>query len=66
MTRPGLPTDWHPASWQARVAAQQPTYADKAKFEAVIAQLSRLPPIVTTWEIEALKDMTPFRRDKPN
>jgi len=56
MTQARTITDWHPASWQTREAAQQPTYPDQAKLQAVIGQLSRLPPIVTTWEIEALKE----------
>jgi 3-deoxy-7-phosphoheptulonate synthase len=45
---------WHPASWQARPAQQQPRYADAAALERAVAQLSRLPPIVVSWEIEAL------------
>jgi len=49
-------TDWHPASWQTREAAQQPTYPDREKLERAVAELSQLPPIVTSWEIEALKD----------
>ena len=48
--------DWHPASWQARQAAQQPTYPDKDALERAVSELSCLPPLVTTWEIEALKD----------
>ncbi|MDH3989748.1 MAG: 3-deoxy-7-phosphoheptulonate synthase class II [Gammaproteobacteria bacterium] len=56
MTRSVSKTDWHPASWQALSAQQQPTYPDKAAMERAIGDLSRLPPIVTSWEIEALKD----------
>jgi len=56
MIRTATPTDWHPASWQRREAAQQPTYPDAEKLERAIAELSQLPPIVTSWEIEALKD----------
>ncbi|HSG64698.1 MAG TPA: 3-deoxy-7-phosphoheptulonate synthase, partial [Gammaproteobacteria bacterium] len=48
--------DWHPASWQSRQASQQPTYRDQDKLDDAIGQLSRLPPLVTSWEIEALKD----------
>jgi 3-deoxy-7-phosphoheptulonate synthase len=55
MTHAPNPSDWHPASWQSRHAAQQPTYRDRVHLETVLAQLSRLPPIVTTWEIENLK-----------
>jgi len=55
MTQARTPTDWHPASWQSRPAAQQPTYRDRAHLETVLLQLSQLPPLVTTWEIENLK-----------
>jgi 3-deoxy-7-phosphoheptulonate synthase len=56
MTQPLTPTDWHPASWQTHEAAQQPVYQDRARLHEVVAQLSRLPPIVTSWEVEALKE----------
>jgi len=49
-------SEWHPASWQSLTAAQQPSYPDKAAFERAISDLSRLPPIVTTWEIEGLRE----------
>ena len=55
MTQAHVPTDWHPASWQSRHAAQQPAYRDRAQLETVLAQLSNLPPVVTTWEVEKLK-----------
>ncbi len=55
MTQARIPTDWHPASWQSRPAAQQPTYRDRAHLDDVLAQLSQLPPLVTTWDIESLK-----------
>jgi len=56
MTRTPQLVDWHPASWQSKPAAQQPVYPDREALEAVIAQLSRLPPLVVSWEIEALKE----------
>jgi 3-deoxy-7-phosphoheptulonate synthase len=56
MTRSIPKTDWHPASWQSLPAAQQPTYPDQAALERAVADLSRLPPLVTSWEIDALKD----------
>jgi 3-deoxy-7-phosphoheptulonate synthase len=55
MIQAHVPTDWHPASWQSRHAAQQPAYRDRGHLENVLAQLSKLPPIVTTWEVENLK-----------
>ncbi|MGC8517237.1 MAG: class II 3-deoxy-7-phosphoheptulonate synthase [Steroidobacteraceae bacterium] len=49
-------TAWHPASWQGRLAQQQPTYEDPSALAQVVAELSRLPPIVVSWEIEALRE----------
>jgi 3-deoxy-7-phosphoheptulonate synthase len=46
---------WTPASWQTRHAQQQPQYADAAALAQVVSQLSSLPPIVVSWEIEALR-----------
>ena len=55
MTQTSIPTDWHPASWQTREASQQPLYNDGGRLQDAIAELNRLPPLVTSWEIEALK-----------
>jgi 3-deoxy-7-phosphoheptulonate synthase len=49
-------TAWTPASWQSRNAQQQPRYPDPQALEAVLGQLARLPPIVVSWEIEALRE----------
>src|SRR5262249_41814160 len=46
---------WSPTSWQALPVTQQPTYPDAAAVARVVAQLSKLPPLVTCWEIESLK-----------
>jgi 3-deoxy-7-phosphoheptulonate synthase len=46
---------WNPASWQTKPAQQQPTYRDRAALESVVAQLSRLPPIVVSWEVDRLQ-----------
>jgi 3-deoxy-7-phosphoheptulonate synthase len=48
--------NWHPASWHSRPAQQQPIYNDAKALEIAVAELSRLPPIVVSWEIEALKE----------
>lgn len=50
-----LPPDWSPSSWRARPALQQPRYPDRAALEATLAELGRLPPLVTSLEILALK-----------
>ncbi len=56
MTLPSKRQDWHPASWQARPATQQPLYRDIDHLDRVIGRLSKLPPVVTSWEVEALKE----------
>ena len=48
-------SSWHPASWTTRIAAQQPRYSDLVALESNVAALSRLPPLVVSWEIESLK-----------
>ncbi len=46
---------WSPDSWQTKPAAQQPVYPDPKALRNALAQLARLPPLVTSWEIENLK-----------
>ena len=46
---------WQPTSWQSRKAQQQPSYGDSAELERAVADLSRLPPIVVSWEVENLR-----------
>lgn len=55
MSQTSIPTDWHPASWQTREASQQPLYKDGGRLQDAIVELNGLPPLVTSWEIEALK-----------
>ena len=55
MSRTVPKTDWHPASWQSREATQQATYPDKAELDRAVSDLSRLPPITTSWEVDDLK-----------
>jgi 3-deoxy-7-phosphoheptulonate synthase len=47
--------DWSPTSWTSRPAGQQPAYRDAAALARAVDELSRLPPIVVSWEVEALK-----------
>ena len=49
-------TAWHSASWQSKPAQQQPAYSDAKALERAVAHLSRLPPIVVSWEVEALRE----------
>lgn len=53
---PSLPVpDWSPNSWQRLAAQQQPVYPDAAALATALQQLAALPPLVTSWEIEALR-----------
>src|SRR5689334_14969520 len=54
--RSPVTTPWHPAGWQAKQAQQQPKYRDKTALDHVVAALSRLPPIVVSWEVDALRE----------
>ena len=56
MTRTVPKNEWHPASWQRFPASQQASYPDKAELDRVVADLSRLPPITTSWEVDDLKE----------
>ncbi len=46
---------WAPDSWRSRTALQQPAYEGGEELQDVFRQLSRLPPLVTSWEIETLE-----------
>ncbi len=46
---------WSPDSWKSRPKAQAIAYDDPAELEAAVRTLRRLPPLVTSWEIEQLK-----------
>src|SRR6202040_2724025 len=35
---------------------QQPVYADPRALERIVAHISRMPPIVVSWEIDALRE----------
>ena len=50
-----MATDWTPASWRARPAAQMPEYPDAAALARVEAQLSRYPPLVFAGEARNLQ-----------
>ena len=50
------PVGWHPDSWQARTTGQIPSYRDQARAASVMGELARLPPLVTSWEVDALRE----------
>ena len=47
--------DWSPSSWEGKPATQQPAYPDADAVRRVVGELARLPPLVTSWEIESLR-----------
>jgi 3-deoxy-7-phosphoheptulonate synthase len=47
--------DWSPDSWQRKTTLQQPTYRDAGALERSVLALSRLPPIVVSWEVDELQ-----------
>jgi 3-deoxy-7-phosphoheptulonate synthase len=57
------PVDWAPDSWHAHPAAQQPRYDDAAELADALARLGHLPPLVTSWEVLALKRLLAEAQD---
>jgi 3-deoxy-7-phosphoheptulonate synthase len=49
------PSPWTPRSWRAKTDGQEVHYRDSEALERVIEEMSALPPLVTSWEVEALK-----------
>ncbi|MEX1212318.1 MAG: 3-deoxy-7-phosphoheptulonate synthase class II [Balneolaceae bacterium] len=49
-------SEWHPLSWNDRKVNQLPTYPDPKHLQKVYDELRNLPPLVTSWEVEALKE----------
>ena len=49
------PPSWKPDSWQSLPAVQQPRYPDRDALDRALGELSRLPPLVTSWEVNTLK-----------
>jgi 3-deoxy-7-phosphoheptulonate synthase len=47
--------NWSPDSWTSKPAAQQPAYSNPAEVARVMEAIAKLPPLVTSWEIIALK-----------
>lgn len=51
-----VPENWCPESWKEFKALQQATYLDHEALNQVLAKLSDLPPLVTSWEINSLRE----------
>ena len=47
--------EWSPASWRTKKALQQPAYKCEADVTRVMDEIAKLPPLVTSWEIIALR-----------
>jgi 3-deoxy-7-phosphoheptulonate synthase len=58
-----LPHEWSVRSWRARPTVQMPRYDDAAELESALGELSRLPPLVTSWEILSLKQQLAEAQD---
>ncbi|GAB5409922.1 MAG: 3-deoxy-7-phosphoheptulonate synthase class II [Balneolaceae bacterium] len=51
-----LKKDWTPTSWLEKPVKQLPKYPNLKALEQSFESLKKLPPLVTSWEIEALKN----------
>lgn len=49
------PKDWSPLSWKNFPVKQLPEYPNSAELEAAYNELQSRPPLITSWEVEALK-----------
>lgn len=47
---------WTPAAWRQKEALHQPIYPDTQELDDVLKYLSGLTPLVTSWEIQTLKE----------
>jgi len=48
-------TPWSPTSWKAKPAAQCVAYQCQEEADRIVEQISKLPPLVTSWEVLDLK-----------
>ncbi|MFH1465202.1 MAG: 3-deoxy-7-phosphoheptulonate synthase class II [Pseudomonadota bacterium] len=51
-----MATDWTPSSWKLHPSTQQAIYRDPEALQRVLCQIAGYPKIVTSWEVERLKD----------
>lgn len=47
---------WHPLSWNKKEIEQLPPYPDTETLQKSYRELCSLPPLITSWEIEALRE----------
>lgn len=50
------PHDWSPATWATRPGADIVSYPDPMELDRAVQALRGLPPLVTSWEIESLRE----------
>lgn len=56
-TPPAAPTSgWTPESWREKLDPQQIVYKDRAAVDRAVTKLRSLPPLVTSFEIERLRE----------
>ena len=55
MNAPSTNAIWSPASWRSKPFLQKVEYPAPAALAEVLAALAKLPPLVTSWEVESLK-----------
>ncbi|MEM7234767.1 MAG: 3-deoxy-7-phosphoheptulonate synthase class II [Planctomycetota bacterium] len=48
--------DWSPRSWRERPVTQMPNYPDAHALSSALEELGALPPLVTSWEVESLRE----------
>ena len=48
--------DWTKDSWRSKKALHQPVYPDESKLNEALTYLSGLTPLVTSWEVQRLKE----------
>ena len=48
--------NWTKDSWRSKKALHQPVYPDKGQLNAALSYLSDLTPLVTSWEVQRLKE----------
>lgn len=58
-----MSSKWTPDLWRSKPAAQQPSYEDAAAADQAFDELRRLPPLVTSWEVESLKAQLAEQRE---
>lgn len=50
-----MSNSWSPNSWRKKTATQQAEYPNPEQLKDTLHRLAKLPPLVTSWEIENLK-----------